>query len=302
MNGGRHINDGELEAIYTLYDALQLADNSYYDNWVANVGNSLVDKYIVRRAGIEFVLDSLTNTFRVASLELSQLPDRNDLVLPDVFDKFEFLESFTLHVPSTASISLPVALFDCPLKQLTIVCDSITAIKGSIPPNYGNLAPTIEYLKFEGTTLGNDLLKPLPNFTKLKECHLRKNNLTGKTPFFSNYRECYYYFDGNEFTEFDWKYMETYQDFETTVYNKPIMFPRFVNNNISGPLPSYINDDFFATFYEKKDVYRPGYFFYDVFRYNPIYKEYKEAETKGYAPFNITIEWGNECLEETENG
>lgn len=281
-------DEAELDAIHVLYDSLHLADCCEYKDWsimdspgyVGQKGGGYF-KNVTKYYGLTHQYDSLTNRYIVTSMKFSVLPQRDDISLPDVFGSFKHLKSFIMEVPDGASIVIPKTLCDCPLTTLKItpaVWESANIVKSPLPENFGNLAETLESLEICQTELGNDLLEYVKEFKNLKECTLRDNNFTGKVPYlpWANAAFC---FNNNHFTEFDWRYVGNYQEFDRLCIEDWSTVPRFRYNEIEGPLPSYINQEFFYLL-DRKDYWRPGWFLETFLGFNPIIKEYLELYTK----------------------
>ena len=200
---------------------------------------------------------------------------------------------------------------DLPLKRLRVSpgwAGTAVYINGTFPKNFGNLAETLEILDIGNSQYGNEFLDLIlekfknlkvcylysNNFTgevpenldkfsdKLEKCDLSLNHFTGKVPYLKNWQKTYYSFYRNHFTEFDWRYLDSFRNF-SYCYNQKIYPPNFKENNISGKFPEYFNQEFFD--YYREDSWGVKLYLTDFLWGNPIFdKEYKELEYKYHRP------------------
>ncbi len=314
-----YIDENEQEGLNAIYKALGLDDDRSYDYWAKNLASRFfrspyVSSDLSKFRGLAFGYDSTSNRLVVKGMSLYVSYAPNGFSLPDIFDKFKHLEYFKLEFSGGALKEIPSTLCDLPLKELRIrpFGTETPGIKGTFPKNFGKLAETLEFLDIHNTQYGNKFLNLiLEKFKNLKECYIYSNNFTGevpknldkfsdkleicdleynhftgKVPYMENWQTVYYCFDNNEFTEFDWRYIDNFEDFKRFC-SEGIYPPRFRGNNISGKLPDYFNQDFF-------DYYRENY--WDVDSYlgsflggNPIYyDEYNRVSRKGFWGIDIT--------------
>lgn len=283
---GLHIDENQLSALRVIYNSLHLADCKEYNNWIYRYGtpgsNYGIDSlYVTYRHGLTFEIDSVRHLYVVTKIDLSKLPQRNDISLPDVFESFSHLKSFIINVPGGASVEIPRTLCDCPLATLKINpvdWDGSRIVKGSLPDNFGKLGATLESLEICCTNLGNELLDYIVEFKNLKEGRFGDNNFTGKVPYLP-WANSEFSFSNNHFTEFDWRYIETFDQFRMICDSIWPPVPYFRYNEITGPLPSYFNKDFFD-YYRSNHKRRPGEFLNGILRGNQIMEEYQELYTK----------------------
>lgn len=283
---GLHIDENQLAALRVIYNSLHLADCKEYNNWIYRYGtpgsNYGIDSlYVTHRHGLTFEIDSVEHLYVVTKIDLSKLPQRNDISLPDVFESFSHLKSFIINVPGGASIEIPRTLCDCPLATLKINpvdWDGTGIVKSPLPDNFGKLGATLESLEICGTNLGKELLDFIVEFKNLKEGSFYGNNFTGKVPYLP-WGGSRLSFGSNKFTEFDWRYMETFDQFRMLCAENWSTVPYFGYNEITGPLPSYFNKDFFD-YYRSNHKRRPGEFLNGILRGNQIMEEYQELYTK----------------------
>lgn len=316
-----YIDENEQEGLNAIYKALGLDDDRSYDYWAKNLASRFfrspyVSSDLSKFEGLTFGYDSTSNRLVVKKMSFNIIYEPNGFPLPDIFDKFKHLESFELKYTIGVLKEIPSTLCDLPLKELRIrplrLESEISGINGTLPKNFGKLAETLEILDIKNSQYGNEFLDlVIKEFKNLKECHLVSNNFTGevpenldkfsdklklcdlghnhftgKVPYMENWQTIYYCFDNNEFTEFDWRYIDNFEDFKRFCSERKYP-PRFRDNNISGKLPDYFNQDFF-------DYYRENYsvansYIGTFLRGNPLYdEEYNRISLKEFWGIDIT--------------
>lgn len=311
-----YIDETEQEGISTLYYALGLDDDRSYEGWTeclkSRFFHSPDSTYnITQFKGLKFGYDSISNRFVVKEINLTIY--KPSAYLPDIFDKFKHIVGVEIELGERARIDLSSAptLCDLPLKKLRVSpgwAGTAVYINGTFPKNFGNLAETLEILDIGNSQYGNEFLDLIlekfknlkvcylysNNFTgevpenldkfsdKLEKCDLSLNHFTGKVPYLKNWQKTYYSFYRNHFTEFDWRYLDSFRNF-SYCYNQKIYPPNFKENNISGKFPEYFNQEFFD--YYREDSWGVKLYLTDFLWGNPIFdKEYKELEYKYHRP------------------
>lgn len=276
---GRHIDEAELEAIHMLYDSLHLSDCAEYSNWVTNSDRpgvfytDLQDIYVTKRHGLKFGVDTVTNRYVVTEMDFQNLPNRSDLSLPDIFDCFKHLKKLTVYLPDEARIKFPRTLCECPLEELKIRSGSKETLTGPLPDNFAKLGKTMKQIDIGGTSLGNELLDYILEFSNLTYCSVPNNDFKGKVPYLHN-TGIYYDFRGNYFTEFDWRYFDDiYDTYRTWRFH----IPEFAYNDIEGPLPSNFREYLYN---ERSFVVDFKIFMWFLFDGNPVYEKDFKALVK----------------------
>ena len=318
-----YIDETEQEGLSMIYQALGLENDDTYDHWAKNLTTRFFHSPYVSTdlspfKGLTFGYDSTSNRLVVKEMNLDAIGARDGFSLPDIFDKFKHLESFELMLARGVLKEIPSTLCDLPLKKLRIYYPAYdfestdSYIDGSFPKNFGKLGETLEILDIRNSRYGNEFLDLIikefknlkkcflicNNFTgevpenldkfsdKLEICDLEFNHFTGKVPYLENWQTIIYGFYRNEFTEFNWRYIDNFEDFKRFC-SEGIYPPSCVANNISGKFPDYFNQDFFD--YYRSDYMAPQSYLGNFLGFNPIYDdEYLRISQKGFWGVDIT--------------